>query len=109
MTGCPVGMWGRRRSRFLCGRRGAAGSSLGDADVQDDDGLAGVDARTGWSNAVDDRGDGVDVDVLESALLLLGGGDDYLALNAAHMKAVPGRKTDARDAEWIEWASHEGD
>ena len=22
-------------------------------------------------------------------------------LNAAHMKAVPGRKTDVRDAEWI--------
>ncbi len=26
---------------------------------------------------------------------------DTWLLNAAHMKAVPGRKTDVRDAEWI--------
>ncbi|MDQ0874277.1 transposase [Paenibacillus sp. V4I3] len=25
----------------------------------------------------------------------------YLVVNAAHMKAVPGRKTDVKDAEWI--------
>src|SRR5690554_2938656 len=25
----------------------------------------------------------------------------YFVVNAAHMKAVPGRKTDVKDAEWI--------
>jgi transposase len=32
---------------------------------------------------------------------LLEGGFDLLVANAAHMKAVPGRKTDVADAEWI--------
>lgn len=26
---------------------------------------------------------------------------DAIIVNAAHMKAVPGRKTDVKDAEWI--------
>lgn len=26
---------------------------------------------------------------------------DVMVVNAAHMKAVPGRKTDVKDAEWI--------
>ncbi len=33
--------------------------------------------------------------------LLEGTGLELLVVNAAHMKAVPGRKTDVRDAEWI--------
>jgi DNA-binding CsgD family transcriptional regulator len=32
---------------------------------------------------------------------LLEGAFDLLVVNAQHMKAVPGRKTDVRDAEWI--------
>jgi transposase len=33
--------------------------------------------------------------------LLEGGGIELLVVNARHMRAVPGRKTDVRDAEWI--------
>ncbi len=33
--------------------------------------------------------------------LLEGQGMELLVVNAAHLKAVPGRKTDVRDAEWI--------
>ncbi len=33
--------------------------------------------------------------------LLEGGGPELLVVNARHMHAVPGRKTDVRDAEWI--------
>lgn len=33
--------------------------------------------------------------------LLEGGGFELLVVNARHMRAVPGRKTDVRDAEWI--------
>jgi transposase len=33
--------------------------------------------------------------------LLEGGGLELLVVNARHMHAVPGRKTDVRDAEWI--------
>ena len=33
--------------------------------------------------------------------LLEGGGFELLVVNARHMHAVPGRKTDVRDAEWI--------
>ena len=33
--------------------------------------------------------------------LLEGGGLELLVVNARHMRAVPGRKTDVRDAEWI--------
>jgi transposase len=32
---------------------------------------------------------------------LLEGGFELLVVNAQHIKAVPGRKTDAKDAEWI--------
>jgi transposase len=32
---------------------------------------------------------------------LLEGGFEVLVVNAQHMKAVPGRKTDVKDAEWI--------
>ena len=32
---------------------------------------------------------------------LLEGGFELLVVNAHHLKAVPGRKTDMRDAEWI--------
>ena len=32
---------------------------------------------------------------------LLEGGFEVLVLNAHHIKVVPGRKTDVRDAEWI--------
>ena len=32
---------------------------------------------------------------------LLEGGLELLVVNARHIKAVPGRKTDVRDAEWI--------
>jgi len=32
---------------------------------------------------------------------ILEGGFELLVVNAAHIKAVPGRKTDVRDAEWI--------
>lgn len=46
-------------------------------------------------------GDGVDGDVLEAGVLLLEEHMDTWLLNAAHIKAVPGRKSDVRDAEWI--------
>ena len=32
---------------------------------------------------------------------LLEGSFELLVVNAQHIKAVPGRKTDVRDAEWI--------
>jgi transposase len=49
----------------------------------------------------DDRGDGVDLHALEGAVLLLVDVMETWLLNAAHMKAVPGRKPDVKDAEWI--------
>jgi transposase len=33
--------------------------------------------------------------------LLEGVGLELMVVNASHMKAVPGRKTDVKDAEWI--------
>ena len=41
-----------------------------DADVQDDDRVAAGDAGLAGRGRGDDRGDGVDVDVLEAAVLL---------------------------------------
>jgi transposase len=39
---------------------------------------------------------------------LLEGSFELLLVNAAHLKAVPGRKTDVRDAEWIADLLHHG-
>lgn len=49
----------------------------------------------------DDPGDGVDVAVLEAAVSCLKEVMITWLLNAAHMKAVPGRKSDVRDAAWM--------
>jgi transposase len=46
-------------------------------------------------------GDGVDLDVLEAGVLHAEDGMGVGLLNAYHLKAVPGRKTDVRDAGWI--------
>ena len=53
----------------------AAGPAQRDADVQDDDRVAAGDAGLAGRERGDDRGDGVDLDVLEAAVLLPGGGD----------------------------------
>ncbi len=64
----------------LCPHPGrAAWPARGDADVQDDDGVAAGDAGLAGRGRGDDRGDGVDLDVLEAAVLLPGGGDGGLA------------------------------
>lgn len=34
-------------------------------------------------------------------ILLEAEGIEFLVVNAQHMKALPGRKTDVKDAEWI--------
>jgi transposase len=39
---------------------------------------------------------------------LLEGQFDLLVVNAQHVKAVPGRKTDTRDAEWLADLLHHG-
>ena len=39
---------------------------------------------------------------------LLEGQFEVLVVNAQHLKAVPGRKTDVRDAEWIADLLHHG-
>ena len=54
------------------GERRGAGQR--DADVQDDDPVAAGDAGLAGRPGGDDRGDGVDLDVLEAAVLLPGGG-----------------------------------
>ncbi|HEY7907388.1 MAG TPA: transposase [Thermomicrobiales bacterium] len=46
-------------------------------------------------------GDGVDGRLLEADFTLLEADFTLLLVNAQHIKAVPGRKTDARDCEWI--------
>ena len=72
-----------------------------DADVQDDDGLVGGDAGLAG------RGRG-EIAAMESTstywkppFYCLEEVMEVWLLNAAHMKAVPGRKSDVRDAEWI--------
>jgi transposase len=49
----------------------------------------------------DPRGDGVDGDLLAAGVNLLEGHFKLLLINAQHLKKVPGRKTDMKDAEWI--------
>lgn len=44
---------------------------------------------------------GVDRSVLETHLERLDEEMELLLVNAQHIKAVPGRKTDIKDAEWI--------
>ena len=39
---------------------------------------------------------------------ILGGEFEVLVVNAQHLKAVPGRKTDIKDAEWIAKLLHHG-
>src|SRR6516225_9584877 len=39
---------------------------------------------------------------------LLEGQFEVLVVNAQHLKAIPGRKTDVRDAEWIADLFHHG-
>ncbi len=79
-SGSPGSMSGRRRW-FASGPGCWSGSATrGDAGVQDHDGVAAIDA--GLAGGV--RGGGLE-DVMEVWLL-----------NAAHMKAVPGRKSAGR-------------
>ena len=49
----------------------------------------------------DPRGDGIDGGVLEAALQPAGGPLYAAALQCPALKAVPGRKTDVKDSEWI--------
>ena len=47
------------------------------------------------------RGHGVDRGLLEAGLEPAGGPLQLMLVNAQHIKQVPGRKTDVKDAEWI--------
>ena len=94
-------MSARPRSRCASARRARAVAAQRDADVQDDDRLAAGDAGLAG------RG-GVTIAAMESTstywkppFYCLEELMEVWLLNAAHMKAVPGRKTDVRDAEWI--------
>jgi hypothetical protein len=49
----------------------------------------------------DDRGDGVDLDLLAGRVLLLVEVVEVWLVNAAPIKAISRRKTDVKDAEWI--------
>jgi hypothetical protein len=81
---------------------GFTGAAQRDADVQDDYRVVASDAGLAGRGRSEHRGDGIDVDVLEAAgFYCLEEVMDVWLLNAAHMKAVPGRKSDVRDAEWI--------
>ena len=72
-----------------------------DEDAQERGRVVAGDARLVGRVRCDGCGDGVDVDVLDAIVLLSRGGDGVWLVTAAHMKAVPGRRTDVRDAEWI--------
>ena len=67
VAGLDVG----KESVTVCVRTpGGAGSAQRDADVQDDDRIVAGDAGLAGRGRGDDRGDGVDLDVLEAAVLL---------------------------------------
>ena len=51
--------------------------------------------------ASDPRSDGVDGDHWQPVYNLLEGHFKLLVINAQHLKKVPGRKTDMKDAQWI--------
>jgi len=46
-------------------------------------------------------GDGEHGSVLEAIYAILEGAFQIVVANAQHVKKVPGRKTDVKDAEWI--------
>ena len=88
-----VTVWSARPARAVAAQR--------DADVQDDDRVVAGDAGLAG------RGE-VTIAAMESTstywkppFYCLEEVMEVWLLNAAHMKAVPGRKSDVRDAEWI--------
>ena len=79
-----------------------SGGGAGDQEVRDDDGLSWGDAGLAAGVWGDTRGAGEHRLILEAVFNLLeGSGIEVLVVNAAHIKAVPGRKTDMNDAQWI--------
>src|SRR5215207_3694813 len=76
-------------------------SAQRDADVQDDHRIVAGDAGLAGGGWGDDRGDGVDLDVLEAAVLLPGGGHGGMAVERGAYEGGAGRKSDVGDAEWI--------
>lgn len=67
---------------------------MGDADVQDDR-IAAVDA------GLVEEGVTIESTYWKPPSYCLGEVMEVWLLNAAQMQAVPGRKTDVRDVEWI--------
>ena len=99
------GRWFGRRQGVgdgVCPHAGlAAWATQRDADVQDDDRVVAGDAGLAGRIRSDDRGDGVDVDVLEAAVLLPRRGDGGVAAQrGAHeggarpQERCPGRGVD---------------
>ena len=72
-----------------------------DAHVQDDNWVVAGDAGLAGRGRGEHRGDGVDVDVLEAAVLLPGRSDGGVAAERLPHEGGAGRKSDVRDAEWI--------
>ena len=71
-------------------------------DLRDLDGQpSGVAGLVGGLE-FDPRGDGGDRGLLEASLDILSDGTfELIVADAAHIKNVPGRKTDVNDATWI--------
>ena len=92
VAGLDVG----KDSVTVCVRTPGAPAAVGQRDphVQDDDPVAAGVAGLAGRERGDAGGDGVDLDVLEAAVLLLEDGVECWLLNAEHVKNVPGRKTD---------------
>ena len=81
------------------GPRGRAAQR--DADVQDDDRVVAGDAGLAGRGRGEHRGDGVDVDVLEAAVLLPRRGDGGVAAERGAHEGGARAQERCRDAEWI--------
>jgi len=90
-NGWQAWTWARRRWLFVSAPR-ARRAAAQNTDVQDEGGVAAGDAGLARARRGDDRGDAVDVDVLEGALLLPVRNQEVRLLDAAPTKAVLGRR-----------------
>src|SRR5208337_3217342 len=87
--------------RLRLDRRPGRAAEEGDQDLPDDDarsgGSAGLAARA-WGDA---GRYGEHRRLLAPGLRRVGRAFDLIVGNARHIRNVPGRKTDVKDAEWI--------
>src|SRR5687768_18446315 len=81
--------------------RPARSAARGDANIQNGNRVVAPDAGLAGRGWGEHCGAGVDVGVLEGAVLLPGRGDGCVVVERGAHEGVPGRKSDVRDAEWI--------